>query len=617
MTRITDISGLEALRDEILRKRKKDRTILRTCISTGCRAQKSLKLVEALDAAIKEQGLEEKVEIKNTGCHGFCEMGPIMVIEPENIFYRNVKPEDVGEILSKLNASGGVVDRLLWKNPETKEITKYERELPLYKKQNKNVTYKSGKIDPADIEDYIASGGYSALGKALQSMKPAEVIDTVIASGLRGRGGGGFATGVKWRICSGAPGDVKYIIANGDEGDPGAFMDRSLMEGDPHSIVEGMVIGAYAVGMAQGYIYVREEYPIAIEHLSIAIKQAKEYGLLGDDILGSGFDFSVQINRGAGAFVCGEETSLMISIEGKSGTPRPRPPFPAIKGLWGKPTIINNVETLANVPLIISKGADAYSSAGTENSKGTKVFSLVGKVRYTGLIEVEMGTTLKKIIFGIGGGIRKGKNFKAVQTGGPSGGCIPVTKIDMPVDYDSLREAGAIMGSGGMIVMDETSCMVDVARYFIDFLMYESCGKCVPCREGLMQMHHILENICEGNGEEEDIEILTNLSRFMATAALCGLGSTAPNPVLSTIRHFRGEYESHINDKKCAAGVCKNLFEYAIDQTLCNGCSLCRIKCPEKAVSGAKKNPHSINTAKCIKCGICFNSCKFDAIIIR
>ena len=617
MTRITNISGLETLRDEILRNRKKDRTILRTCISTGCRAQKSLKLVEALNAAIKEQGLEEKVEIKNTGCHGFCEMGPIMVIEPENIFYRKVKPEDVGEILSKLKGSGGVVERLLWSDPETKEITKYERELPLYKKQNKNVTYKSGKINPADIEDYIASGGYSALGKALQSMKPAEVIDTVIASGLRGRGGGGFATGVKWKICSGAPGDLKYIIANGDEGDPGAFMDRSLMESDPHSIVEGVVVGAYAIGASQGFIYVREEYPIAIEHLSLAIKKAEEYGLLGQNIMGTGFDFSVQINRGAGAFVCGEETSLMISIEGKSGTPRSRPPYPAIEGLWGKPTIINNVETLGNVPIIISKGADTYSSVGTENSKGTKVFSLVGKVQNTGLIEIEMGTTLKEMIFGIGGGIRKGKNFKAVQTGGPSGGCIPMSKIDMPVDYDSLREAGAIMGSGGMIVMDETSCMVDVARYFIDFLMYESCGKCVPCREGLKQMHQILKNICEGNGEEEDIEILTNLSRFMTTAALCGLGSTAPNPVLSTIRHFRSEYESHINDKKCMAGVCKNLFEYAIDPALCNGCSLCRIKCPEKAVSGEKKNPHSIDTAKCIKCGICFNYCKYEAIIIQ
>jgi NADH-quinone oxidoreductase subunit F len=617
LKRITDISDLETLRDEILKSRSKVKTILRTCISTGCKAQKSLKVVDALKTTIKEQGLEEKVEIKKTGCHGFCEMGPIMVVEPENIFYRKVKPEDVGEIFSTLNGSGGVVERLLWKDPITKELATHEHELPLYAKQNKNVTYRSGKIDPADIEDYIASGGYSALSKVLHAMKPAEVINAVITSGLRGRGGGGFSTGVKWKICSDAPGDMKYIVANGDEGDPGAFMDRSLMEGDPHCIVEGMVIGAYAVGASQGFIYVREEYPIAIEHLSLAIKKAEEYGLLGNDIMGSGFDFSVQINKGAGAFVCGEETSLMISIEGKSGMPRSRPPYPAIEGLWGKPTMINNVETLGNIPLIISKGADEYAAVGTDGSKGTKVFSLVGKVQNTGLIEVEMGTTLREIIFGIGGGIREGRSFKAVQTGGPSGGCIPITKIDMPVDYDSLREAGAIMGSGGMIVMDETSCMVDVARYFIDFLMYESCGKCVPCREGLKQMHHILENICKGNGEERDMETLTVLAQFMTTASLCGLGSTAPNPVLSTIRHFRSEYESHIYDGKCKAGVCKNLFEYAIDPELCNGCTLCKLKCPEKAVYGEKKKLHSIDNTKCIKCGICFTSCKFKAILIQ
>jgi NADH-quinone oxidoreductase subunit F len=617
LRRIADIFGLEILREDILKNLRKDITILRTCLSTGCRAQKSLKLVEALKVAIKEQGLEKKVEIKNTGCHGFCEMGPIMVVEPQNIFYRKVKPEDVGEILATLNGSDGVVERLLWKDQVTKEITTYERELPLYKKQNKNVTYRSGKIDPTDIEDYIASGGYSALAKALASMKPSEVVEAVIASGLRGRGGGGFTTGLKWKISSNAPGDVKYIIANGDEGDPGAFMDRSLMEGDPHSIVEGMLIAAYAIGASQGFIYVREEYPIAIEHLSLAINKAEDYGLLGRNILGAGFDFKIQINKGAGAFVCGEETSLMISIEGRSGTPRSRPPYPAIKGLWGKPTVINNVETLGNVPLIISKGVDEYAAVGTDGSKGTKVFSLVGKVQNTGLIEVEMGTTLREIIFGIGGGIRNGKSFKAVQTGGPSGGCIPITKIDMPVDYDSLREAGAIMGSGGMIVMDETSCMVDVARYFIDFLMYESCGKCVPCREGLKQMHHILENICEGNGEEGDIETLAGLERFMSAASLCGLGSTAPNPVMSTIRHFRHEYESHIRDRKCRAGVCKNLFDYAIDSNVCNGCGLCRVKCPEKVITGEKKKPHYIDNERCIKCGICFNSCKFGAILVK
>jgi NADH-quinone oxidoreductase subunit F len=616
LNRIKNPSDLENIQKQILEKRRDKKTVLRTCISTGCRAQKSLKVVDALGSAIKRNGLAESVDIKKTGCHGFCEMGPIMVVEPENVFYRKVKPEDTEEIASGIAEKKDPVERLLWKNPSTKEITTMERELPLYKKQKKNITYNSGKIDPAEIDDYIAVNGYSAMAKALTAMKPSEVVDAVIASGLRGRGGGGFPTGLKWRICSNAPDDIKYIIANGDEGDPGAFMDRSLMEGDPHSIIEGMIIGAYAIGSGHGFIYVREEYPIAIEHLSLAIQQAEKYGFLGTDILGSGFNFNIKINRGAGAFVCGEETALIISIEGGSGTPRPRPPYPAVEGLWGKPTIINNVETLANIPLIISKGAEVFAASGTDNSKGTKVFSLVGKVQNTGLVEIEMGTTLREIIFGIGGGIRKNKQFKAVQTGGPSGGCVPITKVDMRVDYDSLREAGAIMGSGGMIVMDETSCMVDVARYFIDFLMFESCGKCVPCREGLKQMHQVLENICEGRGEEKDLEILAGLAQFMTTASLCGLGSTAPNPVLSTIRHFRSEYESHIIDKKCTAGVCKNLFEYTIKPELCNGCALCRIKCPEHAVSGEKKKPHLIDSSQCVKCGICFNACKQGAIFV-
>jgi NADH-quinone oxidoreductase subunit F len=617
LNKIKNLSDLENMRNEILEKRRDKKTVLRTCISTGCRAQKSLKVVNALNSSVEMNNLQNSVEIKKTGCHGFCEMGPIMVVEPENIFYRKVKPEDIDEIISHLKGNRGAVENLLWKDPVSKEVTKLERELPLYKKQKKNITCNSGKIDPADIDDYIAVNGYSALGKTLITMKSSEVVDAVIASGLRGRGGGGFPTGIKWKICSNAPGDIKYIIANGDEGDPGAFMDRSLMEGDPHRIIEGMIISAYAVGAAEGYIYVREEYPIAIEHLSLAIQQAEKYGLLGTDILGSGFDFNIKINRGAGAFVCGEETALIISVEGMSGTPRPRPPYPAVEGLWGKPTLINNVETLANVPRILSDGADSYAASGTDNSKGTKVFSLVGKVQNTGLVEIEMGTTLREIIFGIGGGIRKNRQFKAVQTGGPSGGCIPLTRIDMPVDYDSLVDAGAIMGSGGMIVMDETSCMVDVARYFIDFLMFESCGKCVPCREGLKQMHQILQNICKGQGEEEDLETLTGLARFMTTSSLCGLGSTAPNPVLSTIRHFLGEYESHIFDKKCPAGVCKNLFDYLINHELCNGCGLCRIRCPEKAISGEKKKPHTIDSPKCIKCGICFNSCKEKAIVVQ
>jgi NADH:ubiquinone oxidoreductase subunit F (NADH-binding)/(2Fe-2S) ferredoxin len=521
---------------------------------------------EALRAEIEEQQLQDHVVIRKTGCHGFCEMGPIMVIEPANIFYCRIKPKDIPKIVSETIVSGNIVKQLLWKNPETKKRTETERELPIYKKQQKTISFNSGKIDPTDIEDYIAVDGYAALAKVLSSMKPSEVVDEVVASGLRGRGGGGFPTGIKWRLCASAPGDIKYIIANGDEGDPGAFMDRSLMEGDPHSIIEGMIIGAYAIGAGQGYIYVREEYPIAIEHLALAIRQAEEHGLLGNDILGTGLNFSIKINKGAGAFVCGEETALMISIEGRSGTPRSRPPYPAIEGLFGKPSVLNNVESFSNITQILHKGADWYADIGTDGSKGSKIFSLVGKVNNTGLVEVEMGTTLREIIFDIGGGIRNNRNFKAVQTGGPSGGCIPISKIDMPVDYDSLREAGAIMGSGGMIVMDETSCMVDVARYFLNFLLFESCGKCVPCREGMQQMHEILTNICEGRGEESDLELLTELANFMTSSSLCGLGGTAGNPTLSTMRYFRHEYEDHIHEKKCRAGVCKNLFTYAIDE---------------------------------------------------
>ena len=614
--RISAISDLETMRESILQQKDSARTIIRIC-NTGCRARRSAKVIDALEHEIENQGLKDEVAIKKTGCHGFCEVGPIMVIEPGNIFYCRVKPSDVGDILSETVAQGNVIERLLWSDPKTKVSVMCERDIPFYKKQQKNISYNSGKIDPTDIDDYIAAGGYSALGKALTGMTPAKIVETIVASGLRGRGGGGFPTGIKWRICSGAPGDIKYIVANGDEGDPGAFMDRSLMEGDPHCIIEGIIIGAFAIGACQGFIYVREEYPIAIEHLSLAIQKADEYGLLGKNILNTGFDFTIKINKGAGAFVCGEETALMISIEGKSGIPRSRPPYPAFEGLFGKPTILNNVETYGNIPKIILEGADWYSGIGTAGSKGTKIFSLVGKVKNTGLVEVEMGTTLREIIFDIGGGIRKGKRFKAVQSGGPSGGCIPISRIDMPVDYDSLRDAGTIMGSGGLIVMDETSCMVDVARFFLHFLLFESCGKCVPCREGLKQMHYILTNICEGRGEKGDIELLTELAHFMTTASMCGLGLTAPNPVLSTLRYFRDEYETHIYDKKCPAGVCKNLFEYVIDAELCNGCTICKLKCPEKAISGEKKKPHSINPRLCIKCGICFNLCKREAIRVR
>jgi NADH-quinone oxidoreductase subunit F len=612
LDRINSYAELEKLRDSILQQKKNIEKYIRIC-NTGCRARKSLKVTAALHEEIKAQGLGGRVAVKETGCHGFCEMGPVIVVEPENILYCRVRAEDIPEIIAETVLGGRILERLLFNDPET-GTTLYEKDVPFYREQQKYVSGNCGVIDPTDIEDYIANNGFMAVGRALTTMPPDEVIETVMASGLRGRGGGGFPAGIKWRLCASAPGDTKYIIANGDEGDPGAFMDRSIMEGDPQSIIEGMIIGAYAIGANQGFLYVREEYPIAIEHLSFAIDQAERYGLLGNNILGSGFSLTLKINKGAGAFVCGEETALMVSIEGKSGTPRSRPPYPANEGLWGKPSVLNNVESYANITQIFRNGAEWYGAIGKPGSKGTKIFSLVGKVVNTGLVEVEMGTTLRKIIFDIGGGIRNGRNFKAVQTGGPSGGCIPISRIDMPVDYDSLREAGAIMGSGGMIVMDETSCMVDVARYFLNFLLFESCGKCVPCREGLQQMHAILTNICEGRGEPGDIDLLTDLARFMTTASLCGLGGTAGNPVLSTIRYFRNEYESHILDKKCAAGVCKNLFAYEIDKDNCTGCTLCAVKCPEKAISGDKKEPHTIDGGTCVKCGICYSLCKFDAI---
>jgi NADH-quinone oxidoreductase subunit F len=540
-----------------------------------------------------------------------------MTIEPLDIFYNKVKPKDVADIISQTLVDGGPVERLLYTDPETKEKIGSEKDIPFFRKQLLNVFAKMGKVDPTKIEDYIAEGGYGALSKALTAMTPEEIIEALEASGLRGRGGGGFPAGRKWRSCREAEGIVKYVIANGDEGDPGAFMDRSLMEGDPHSILEGMIIGGYAIGSNQGFIYVRDEYPIAVEHLSIAIEQAESYGLLGRDILGTGFDFTVEINRGAGAFVCGESTALMNSLEGKVGEPRAKYVHTVESGLWERPSNLNNVETWANVPLIINQGAEWYAETGTQGSKGTKIFSLVGKVRNTGLVEVPMGITLREIIYDIGGGIRKDKRFKAVQTGGPSGGCIPWSKLDMPVDYDSLKEVGAMMGSGGIIVMDENSCMVDVAKYFIGFLLYESCGKCVPCREGLKQMHEILSSICEGQGEESDIELLEDISSFMIEASLCALGGSAPNPVLSTIQYFRDEYRAHIFEKKCRAGVCRNLFEYYIDETLCNGCTLCRKKCPEQAVSGEKKEVHQIDSAKCINCGICFSLCKQEAVLVR
>ena len=616
MKKIESASELEDYRKSIVQERDSGKNVIRVC-NTGCRGRGSSKVVEALENEVRQGDFQDKVIIKKTGCHGFCEIGSVLVIEPDNILYQKVKPKDVPEILSETVLQGNLLDRLLYRDPKTGKKILREAEIPFYQNQRKVVSHRSGKIDPTDIEDCLATGGYAAASKALTTMRPMEVVETIEASGLRGRGGGGFPAGKKWRSCREAAGIVKYVIANGDEGDPGAFMDRSLMEGDPHSIIEGMIIGAYAIGANEGFIYVRDEYPIAVEHLSIAIEQARSYGLLGENILGTGFDFTVEINRGAGAFVCGESTALMNSLEGRVGEPRAKYVHTVESGLWDRPSALNNVETWANVPLIINRGAEWYANTGTKKSKGTKIFSLVGKVRNTGLVEVPMGITLREIIFDVGGGIRKDRSFKAVQTGGPSGGCIPMDNIDMPVDYDSLKAVGAIMGSGGMIVMDENTCMVDVAKYFIHFLMYESCGKCVPCREGLKQMHEILSNICEGHGEEGDLELLQDLSSFMAQASLCALGGTAPNPVLTTIRYFRDEYEAHIVEKKCRAGVCRNLFEYFIDETLCNGCTLCRIKCPEEAISGEKKKPHMIDTEKCIRCGICYSLCKKEAVCVR
>jgi NADH-quinone oxidoreductase subunit F len=573
-------------------------------------------VTSALIEEIKKNELEDKVEVVKTGCLGFCELEPIIVIKPQDILYKNVKAEDVEEIVKKTLINSEILDRLLYIDPiDEKEIT-HENEIPFYTDQDRIVLGNNSNIDPDEIEDYIAAGGYSSLSKALTEMKPEKIIDEVKKSGLRGRGGAGFPTGRKWESCrsSEAEEGIRYVICNADEGDPGAYMDRNLLESNPHSVLEGMIIGAYAIGASKGYIYVRDEYELAVKTLEGAIRQAEEYGFLGKDILGLGFDFSIKLARGGGAFVCGESTALMASIEGKAGEPRAKNIHTTEKGLWNRPTTLNNVETWANVPLIIEKGADWYANIGTEKSKGTKIFSLVGKIHNTGLVEVPMGTKLQDIIFKIGGGIPHNKKFKAVQTGGPSGGCIPEELLDLPVDYDSLTKAGAMMGSGGMIVMDENTCMVDVAKYFINFLKDESCGKCVPCRNGILQMHEILTGICEGKGKEGDIEFLDELSWWVKNASLCQLGATAPNPVLTTLRYFKDEYIAHIKDKKCPAGVCKALITYSIDSEKCTGCGVCKKRCPQEAISGKKKKLHKIDLEKCIKCGICQDSCKFDAV---
>jgi len=537
------------------------------------------------------------------------------LIYPQEIFYQRLSIDDIPEIIEETIINNKTVDRLLYTDDEAGQLVETEGEVPFYKKQMRLILGNNSKIDPHSIEDYIAIGGYSALAKVLGGMQPMEVIDEIKNSGIRGRGGGGFPTGRKWESTRNAQGDIKYVICNADEGDPGAFMDRSILEGNPHSVLEGMIIGAYAIGSNEGYVYVRNEYPLALKNINLAIKQARETGLLGDNILGSGFNFDLKVNRGGGAFVCGESTALMASLEGKTGEPRAKYIHTSDKGLWDRPSNLNNVETWANIPLIINNGADWYSAIGTKSSKGTKVFSLVGKINNTGLVEVPMGMTLRDIIFDIGGGIPDGKAFKAVQTGGPSGGCIPESLIDLPVDYDRLTEVGSMMGSGGMIVMDEDTCMVDVALYFINFLMEESCGKCVPCREGLLRMGEILTDITKGRGRMEDLDLIQDLSEVLKDASLCGLGQTAPNPVMSTLKYFRDEYEAHIKDHKCPAGVCTELITYSIDAGNCTGCGLCLKKCPAEAITGETKQPHVLDTGKCIKCGICYDVCKFDAVI--
>ncbi len=594
------------------------RTVL-VCCGTGCLANGSMDVFRALQEVLETKGGEFQVRTyaKATGCNGWCEKGPLVKILPDDITYCNVKASDVPAIVEKTLKKGELVKKLLYRDPRTKEYFKSHREIGFYSKQLKVALRNIGEIDPGNIQDYIARDGYQALRKVLCSMGPDQVIDEVHRSGLRGRGGAGFPTGLKWKACASQPRQPRYVVCNGDEGDPGAFMDRSIMEGDPHSVIEGMIIGAYAVGATSGFIYVRDEYDLAVINLTRAIEDARRSGYLGDNILGSGFSFDIEIVRGGGAFVCGEETALLASIEGNVGEPRDKYVYPTEKGLWGQPTVINNVETWANVPVIINRGADEWARVGTATSKGTKVFSLVGKVYNTGLVEVPMGTTLREIIFDIGGGIPNGRQFKAVQTGGPSGGCIPASLIDLPVDFDSLTSVGSMMGSGGMIVMDDRTCMVEVARYYLNFLAGESCGKCVPCREGIRRMLEILTRICNAEGRVEDLEILASLGETLQLASLCGLGKTAPNPVLSTLRYFRDEYMAHIVDKRCPAGVCRSMTEFYIDASLCTGCGLCKKNCPADAIYGEIKEAHAIDSAKCIRCGECINNCKFNAVKIK
>ncbi len=587
------------------------------CGGTGCTSGGSQAIGEKLQREIDRLGLTDEIKIVRTGCFGLCANGPVMIVYPEGTFYSHVKVEDVTDIAEEHLLKGRVVERLVYKEAEGLKLEDVPAlgETNFYKTQLRVALRNCGVIDPENIEEYIAMDGYQALGKVLTEMTPQEVIDVMKKSGLRGRGGAGFPTGTKWQFAAANTADQKYVVCNADEGDPGAFMDRSVLEGDPHAVLEAMAIAGYAIGASKGYIYVRAEYPIAVHRLEVAIGQAREYGLLGEDIFGTGFNFDIDVRLGAGAFVCGEETALLTSIEGNRGEPRNKPPFPANKGLFAKPTIINNVETLANIPQIILKGADWFASMGTEDSKGTKVFALGGAINNTGLVEIPLGTTLRHIIYDIGGGIPNGRKFKAVQTGGPSGGCIPASLLDTPIDYGNLTRIGAMMGSGGMIVTDDSTCMVDFARFFLDFTVDESCGKCTPCRIGTRRLLELLNKITEGNGTLEDLDKLEELCKYIKANSLCALGQTAPNPVLSTLKYFRDEYEAHVVEKRCPAGVCKNLMRYYIQPDVCRGCTACARKCPVGAISGKVKEPHVIDTTKCIKCGACIETCKFNAIV--
>ncbi|MDF2801284.1 MAG: hypothetical protein K0S61_1187 [Anaerocolumna sp.] len=590
------------------------RSHILVCGGTGCTSSGSQKIIDCLQAEIEKNGLNKEVSVVQTGCHGLCALGPIMIVYPDACFYSMVQETDIPEIVSEHLLKGRPVTRLLYTETVTEEGIKSLNETDFYKKQHRIALRNCGVVDPENIEEYIGTSGYEALGKVLTEYTPDDVIKTVLDSGLRGRGGGGFPTGLKWKLAKGNDADQKYVCCNADEGDPGAFMDRSVLEGDPHVLIEAMAIAGYAIGASQGYVYVRAEYPIAVERLEIAIKQAREYGMLGENIFSTGFNFDIGIRLGAGAFVCGEETALMTSIEGNRGEPRPRPPFPAQKGLFGKPTILNNVETYANIPQIILNGAEWFASMGTEKSKGTKVFALGGKIKNTGLVEIPMGTTLREVVEQIGGGIPNGKKFKAAQTGGPSGGCIPEELFDIEIDYDNLISIGSMMGSGGLIVMDEDNCMVDIAKFFLEFTVEESCGKCTPCRIGTKRMYEMLDKITKGQGTLEDLDKLEELCYHIKDNSLCGLGQTAPNPVLSTLRYFRDEYISHVVDKKCPSGVCKALLSYVIDADKCKGCTLCARVCPNGAIEGKVKEIHFIHQSKCIKCGACMEKCRFAAI---